>query len=88
MAKSIILDPRAQAELKYWHQHEPQLFEKADQLIQNILQMPFTGLGKPEPLKYSRRGLWSRRITQEHRLIYSVQNETIHLLSCKGHYTN
>ena len=88
MAKSIIFDHRALAELKYWHEHNPQLYEKTDRLIQNILETPFSGLGKPEPLKYSKKKLWSRRVNQEHRLIYSVHPTTIHVLSCKGHYTN
>jgi toxin YoeB len=86
MVRSIILDPKAQAELKHWHQYDERLFHKADQLIHDILKTPFAGLGKPEPLKHSYRGLWSRRITQEHRLIYSVRPDAIHILSFKGHY--
>ena len=86
MAKSIILANEVQAQLKYWHQFDHRLFEKTDQLIQEIVKTPFTGLGKPEPLKHSKRGLWSRRITQEHRLVYSVKSDIIHILSCKGHY--
>ena len=86
MAKSIILAPEAQKQLKYWHQYDSRLFTKTDQLIHDILKTPFAGLGKPEPLKHSRRGLWSRRITQEHRLVYAVHPNAIHILSCKGHY--
>ena len=52
----------------------------------DISRDPFKGLGKPEPLKYKYQGFWSRRITQEHRLIYRMVNDNIIVISLKGHY--
>jgi toxin YoeB len=56
-------------------------------LIAEIADNPFTGTGKPEPLKYELKGKWSRRITKEHRLVYEVTDTGINILSCKFHYT-
>jgi len=57
-------------------------------LVNNIIQTPYDGLGKPEALKHKLAGLWSRRIDQEHRLVYSYdkQTNTLEIESCKGHY--
>jgi toxin YoeB len=55
-------------------------------LIKDIQRDPFSGLGKPEALKHDLSGLWSRRITQEHRLVYNVTDEEIVIVSCKFHY--
>ena len=59
---------------------------KINRLIKEIDRTPFTGVGKPEPLKHDLSGKWSRRITDEHRLIYRVENETIYFYSAKDHY--
>ena len=55
-------------------------------LLNELTEHPFEGTGKPEPLKYSLTGMWSRRINQEHRLVYEVQDDTILIHSTKGHY--
>lgn len=55
-------------------------------LLQELAQHPFTGTGKPEPLKYSLTGCWSRRINREHRLVYEVSEDFVFILSAKGHY--
>ena len=62
------------------------LFEKIKELIQDISRESFKGLGKPEPLKGNYSGFWSRRINKEHRLIYSIKDDTINIVKCKGHY--
>jgi len=59
---------------------------KVMELIKDILRSPFDGLGKPEPLKHEYQGCWSRRISDEHRLIYQMEENKIIVLSCKGHY--
>ncbi len=59
---------------------------RIDRLIENACQTPFSGLGKPEALRFGLSGLWSRRITQKDRLIYSVEGDTIVLHQCLGHY--
>jgi toxin YoeB len=62
------------------------LFAKLVSLIKNIQREPFSGLGKPEPLKHALVGFWSRRITEEHRLVYKVEDDTVCIKACKGHY--
>jgi toxin YoeB len=59
---------------------------RINHLLENILSEPFTGIGKPEPLKYELTGLWSRRINKEHRLIYRVGKEIIEIVSLRYHY--
>jgi len=69
-----------------WADDSPDIFERIDQLIRDISRTPFKGLGKPELLKHTWKGWWSRRITSEHRLIYKFENDTIYIASLKGHY--
>lgn len=59
---------------------------KVWELIFDIFKHPSTGIGKPEPLKYDNSGWWSRRISQKHRLIYRIENDTLQIVSCFGHY--
>jgi toxin YoeB len=87
----IIYTPRAVEELKYWKRSGNKVVQnKIKKLLDAIVESPFEGIGKPEPLKYQLSGAWSRRITDEHRLVYEV-NETNELIiltifSLKGHY--
>ena len=62
------------------------VLKKIFTLLEEITEHPFTGLGKPEPLRYNLTGLWSRRINSEHRLVYEVGDKSIIILSAKGHY--
>lgn len=62
------------------------ILNKIFQLLNNILENPFEGIGKPEPLKYNLSGCWSRRINKEHRLVYEVNEHKIVILSLRGHY--
>jgi toxin YoeB len=64
----------------------PQVLSKIISLLVEITATPFVGTGKPEPLRHSLKGKWSRRITQEHRLVYEVKNETVWIVSCRFHY--
>ena len=82
----FLLEPFAQAQLREWIAEDRRTALKIMDLFTAIQREPFTGIGKPEPLKYDRKGYWSRRITQEHRLVYQVTDETIIVVSCKGHY--
>ncbi|MCO4481825.1 Toxin YoeB [Streptococcus infantarius subsp. infantarius] len=71
----------------YWYsQGNKATIKKNNRLIKEIDHTPFTGIGKSEPLKHDLSGKWSRRITDEHRLIYSVDETTIYFYSCKDHY--
>ena len=60
--------------------------KRINQLVKDIRRNPFDGIGKPEPLKENLSGFWSRRIDEEHRLIYAVKNGTVLIISCRGHY--
>lgn len=71
----------------YWHdQGDKSTIKKINRLIKDIDRNPFEGIGKPEPLKYELSGKWSRRITDEHRLIYRISNDMIYIYSAKDHY--
>ncbi len=79
--------PKALEDLMYWKKiNNTIVLKKIRKLIENILETPFEGIGKPEPLKYSLSGSWSRRITQEHRLVYEVEDNLVTILAMKGHY--
>jgi len=70
----------------YWQQSNKKMVDKINALLKDIKRNPFTGLGKPEPLKYKYKGFWSRRIDGEHRLIYQVKGDEIHIAKCRFHY--
>ena len=70
----------------YWQKIDKKILKRINQLIKDIQRSPFTGLGKPEPLKFDMSGLWSRRINQEHRLIYRVEEKYIIVVQCRYHY--
>lgn len=70
----------------YWQVEDKQIMKKINQLIKDIRRTPFEGIGKPEPLKGNLSGLWSRRINSEHRLVYLVEDNSVVIFACKGHY--
>jgi toxin YoeB len=84
--KNIQFQENAYEEFVEWATTDKDIFLKIDKLLRDISRDPFKGLGKPEPLKYKYKGFWSRRITQEHRLIYRMVNDIIIIISLKGHY--
>jgi len=69
-----------------WAQTDRKLFERLRRMISETLKNPFDGIGKPEPLKADLKGYWSRRINNEHRLVYKVTDEKIIIIACKYHY--
>ena len=69
-----------------WVTRDPKLFERLTRLIVETLRDPFGGIGKPEPLKHELKRCWSRRINDEHRLVYKVTDESLIILSCRYHY--
>ena len=69
-----------------WATDDKKVYKRITSLIMDILRQPYSGLGKPEPLKHELQGYWSRRITEEHRLIYKVEHETVIIVACKYHY--
>lgn len=70
----------------YWQSQDKKTLKRINLLIKDIQRSPFDGIGKPEPLKFDFSGLWSRRINQEHRLIYQVQEDEIIIVQCRYHY--
>ena len=73
-------------DLGWWYKTDPKKAAKILDLVTAVMSDPFTGIGKPEPLKYMEADLWSRRIDLEHRLIYLVENEQIVFFACRYHY--
>ena len=82
----ISFENSAFVEYWQWAKEDKKIFDKLNTLITEILRDPFHGTGKPEPLKGNLSGHWSRRITQEHRLVYKVFSDHIIVVSCKYHY--
>ena len=71
---------------QYWQKTDKKMLLKINELLKDISRTPFTGLGKPEPLKHKYKGYWSRRINEEHRLIYKINEEEITIAKCRFHY--
>jgi toxin YoeB len=70
-----------------WAIYDKKVFKKIVELLKSIKRTPYQGIGKPEALKFNQSGYWSRRITDEHRLVYKVdEKNNIFIASCKGHY--
>jgi toxin YoeB len=81
-----VFQPEFRQDLKYWVQTDRNTALRVLELIEAVLRDPFSGMGKPEPLKYVLAGCWSRRITQEHRLVYKVSERRIDFLQARYHY--
>lgn len=71
-----------------WQKRDRAKWRRINQLITDICRNGHEGIGKPEPLKYEDRGLWSRRINEEHRLVYDISGDTIRVWACRYHYQN
>jgi len=70
----------------YWQKTDKRILKRLNELIKDCARSPFEGIGKPEPLKFTLKGCWSRRITDEHRLVYKIENEDLIILQCRYHY--
>ncbi len=81
-----VFHPEFIEDLRYWIETDRKLALRAFDLITLILRDPFHGIGKPEPLKYMAPGAWSRRLTQEHRMVYLVRDRQIDFLQARYHY--
>lgn len=84
--RSLEFDTAAFEDLAWWIQHDRKKALRIVGLIESIQREPFTGLGKPEPLKHEFKGCWSRRIDEENRLVYQVMGDKIRILACRYHY--
>ena len=81
-----VFQPEFREDLKYWVQTDRKTALRAFELIEAIMRDPFKGIGKPEPLKYLARGAWSRRLTDEHRIVYVVSHDCVDFLQARYHY--
>jgi toxin YoeB len=73
-------------EYLFWQKNDKQKINKINELLKDISRCPYEGIGKPEALKFNYAGYWSRRIDEEHRLIYKVEQDEIQILKCRFHY--
>ncbi len=83
-----VFKPQFREDLVWWAKSQPKTFQKVLDLVEDIMVDPFSGIGKPEPLKYVDANTWSRRITQEHRLVYRITNDRIYFLQSRYHYSD
>jgi toxin YoeB len=82
----LVFAPEAQEDYEYFKRCDIKIARKINALIKDIMNAPFSGIGKPEPLKYELAGFWSRRIDKVHRLVYCVMGDELHVVSCRYHY--
>lgn len=81
-----IFSDQAWEDYLYWQETDKKVLKRINKLIKEIERIPFEGIGKPEPLRYHLQGFWSRRITDEHRLIYEIADDQLFIASCRYHY--
>ena len=81
-----VWDDSAWDDYLYWQKTDKKILNKVNELIKSCERTPFSGIGKPEPLKENLKGFWSRRIDNTHRLVYKVEGDTITISQCRFHY--
>ena len=86
--RKIILEETAQDDIFYWAKTDLKILKKIISLLEDTQSNPFSGIGKPEPLKHELKGFWSKRITDEHRLVYKVTDEELIVAQCRYHYSS
>lgn len=87
-AKVIKWELDAWEDYLYWQTQDKKTLKRINQLVKDIARNPFDGIGKPEPLRGNLTGFWSRRIDDEHRLVYAVEETAILIIACRGHYND
>jgi toxin YoeB len=83
---TVIFDDDAWEDYLYWQRTDPKVLKRINALIKEIQRSPYEGVGKPEPLKYNFAGYWSRRINDEHRLVYQVNDNDVLIAQLRYHY--
>ncbi len=82
----LVFSDEAWDDYVYWQKQDRKMVERINKLIQEVKRDPFSGVGKPEPLKHALAGFWSRRITDEHRMVYRVENDALLIAQLRYHY--
>ena len=82
----LIFSDAAWEDYLYWQQQDRRMVERINKLIKETQREPFSGIGKPEPLKHALAGYWSRRITDEHRMVYKMEDDSMLLAQLRYHY--
>ncbi|PQJ26136.1 toxin YoeB [Limnobacter sp. SAORIC-690] len=82
----IVFSETAWEDYLYWQKTDKKMLRRTNELIKATIRSPFEGIGKPEPLKHGLAGYWSRRINDEHRLIYKVLDDSLLIAQCRYHY--
>lgn len=82
----LIFAEQAWEDYVHWQQHDKRMVKRINELIDNAMREPFTGIGKPEPLKHALAGYWSRRVTDEHRMVYKPEKDSLLLAQLRYHY--
>jgi toxin YoeB len=85
-ARAAVFQKEFREDLRYWVKTDRNIAVRVLDLVEAIMRDPFEGVGKPEPLRYVLEGCWSRRITQEHRLVYRISDDRIDFLRARYHY--
>ena len=84
--RDAVFHPEFREDFKYWVKTDRKIALRVLELVEAIMRDPFQGIGKPEPLRYLAAGAWSRRLTQEHRIVYLVSDDRIDFLQARYHY--
>lgn len=88
MSRNITWFHEAWEDYVFWQSQDKKTLKRINKLIKDVLRDPFEGIGKPEPLKANLSGYWSRRIDDQNRLVYAIEEKSIFILSCRYHYSD
>ena len=82
----LLWEERAWGDYLYWQMQDRKTLKRINDLLKDVQRNPYEGIGKPEPLRKNLSGCWSRRIDETNRLVYRIQDDSLYILACRGHY--
>ena len=82
----LLWEERAWVDYLYWQMQDRKTLKRINDLLKDVQRNPYEGIGKPEPLRKNLSGCWSRRIDETNRLVYRIQDGSLYILACRGHY--
>ena len=83
---NLVFSPQAWEDYQHWQQKDQRILKRINTLIKESLRTPHEGIGKPEPLRHTLAGFWSRRITDEHRMVYRITDQNLEIAQLRFHY--